>query len=161
MRIFHLDPKFLLLSWMPKANFKISKVIWLINGKILSQSVKFPLLCQFLIQGAFPKPFLNLTSDIHFMLSSSLPRSWLEFCIPLQFFSFSAFGTNSHLNYIWTIFWSASHAWVFLSPLTPPVKLWCSLHLLFSLEDFECTLTQLSLGSVLDAGRGAHCFDLP
>ena len=146
---------------MPKDYFKIPKVIWLINRKILNQPVKFPLLCQFLTQGGFPKPLLNLTCDLHFMLPCSLPCPGLGFCIPLQFFSSSPFRTNSHLNCIWIIFWNASPAPIcFPSYVTfkslvlsePSSLLWWCL---------GCALSHLYPGSILDAGRRGTLFWFP
>lgn len=159
--IFHLYPKFFFLIWMPKDYFKIPKVIWLINRKILNQPVKFPLLCQFLTQGGFPKPLLNLTCDMHFMLPCSLPCSGLGFCIALQFFSSSAFRTNSLLHCIWIIFWNASPAPIFSPPMSP-LNLWYSVSLLLSSSDaLGVLLATYIQDQFWMLEEGAHCFDFP
>ena len=102
------------LIWMSRPYFKISKVIWLINGKILNQPMKIPLLSQCLIQKEFPKLFLNHpVTCTYFMLPCSLLCSWLRHLIPLQFFQLFSLHVKFSPNDIWNIFWNASHVQVF------------------------------------------------
>lgn len=135
MSNFHLYHKFLFLIWMSKDYFKISKVVWIINRKVLNQPIKFPPLCQFINQGGFPKLPLKLICDRHFVLTCS----GLGLCIPLQFLSSSAFRANFHLYYIWIIFWNSSYASIFYP--RPPLNLWYSESLLSSDDALSVLLT--------------------
>ena len=119
------------LIWMAKDYFKISKVVWIINRKVLNQPIKLPPVCQFLVQEEFPKLPLNLTCDGYFALTCSLPCSGLGLCIPLQFLSSSAFRANFLLYYIWISFWNSSYTSIFHPPM-PPLNHWYSESLLSS-----------------------------
>lgn len=148
---------------MPWPSFKISKVICLINGKILNQTMKFPLLCQCLIQREFSKLFLNCpVTCTYFILPSSPLHSWLGFCIPLQFFQLFSlqlkFSRKWYMDHLLNCFscpgtFFPSHAtFKTLIFIATAFLIWGC---------FGYALNQLSPGSILDPGKGGTLFWFP
>lgn len=152
------------LIWMPGSYFKISKVIWLINGKFLNQPMKFPLLCrQCVIWREFSKLFLNCpVTCTYFILSCSPLHSWLGFCILLWFFQLFRlqvkFSRKWYMDHLLNCFpcpgiFSPSHTtFKTLMFTATSFLLWSHL---------GCALNQLSPGSILDTGKRGTLFWFP
>lgn len=151
------------LIWMLWPYFKISKVICLINGKILNQTMKFPLLCQCPIQREFSKLFLNCPVMCTYFIHPCSPlHSWHGFCILLQFFQLFSlqlkFSRKWYMDHLLNCF---SCPGTFSLPV-PPLKLQYSMQQLFSSEvALGMLLTSYLQDQFWILEKGAHCFDFP
>ena len=146
---------------MPRPYFKIAKVIFLINGKILNQPMKFLHLCQFLIQRELPNLFLNcLVTCTSCSPFSAVFLSWvLHSKAVFQLFSIqNKFLPTWYVGHLMNCFPCPR---VFSVPV-PLLKLWCSLHILFSSEvALGVLLTSYCQDQSWILEKGAHCFDFP
>lgn len=127
-----------------------------VNGKILNQLMKFPLLCQFLIQGEVPKLLLNLSCgmDLHAPFFFVMFWTWILHSIAVsQLLSLcNKFSLKFCMDHPLKCLPCPS---IFSSPM-PPLKLWCSLNILLSSDDASPLQDPVWM-----LEEGAHCFDVP